>query len=216
MSKKEKKVHDIRQVSVAKALVKGDIFTKMSAIIMGLGNIVRGQIIKGLLFLAMEIGFIFFMMGSGVEFLRGFITLGTESGGEVFNEAKQIYEYTQGDNSMLCLLYGVFTIFIITMFIVVWMGALKSSYEAFLCKKAGKKVPKFIDDVRALFDKNIHKTLLTLPIICVIIFTIMPLVFMISMAFTNYDRNHQPPGKLFDWVGLANFKKIFDYYYQKY
>ena len=33
---------------------------------------------------------------------------------------------------------------------------------------------------------------------------------MICMAFTNYDRNHQPPGQLFDWVGLVNFEKILD------
>lgn len=210
MSDKKEKALDIKQVSVAKALVRGDIFTKLSAVIMGLGNIVRGQVIKGLLFLAMEIGFIFFMIESGIGFIKDFATLGTVSGGEVFNEAKQIYEYTQGDNSMLCLLYGVFTFFIIAAFICVWMAALKSAFEAEIIKKTGKSVPHFMDDIKALFDKNIHKTLLALPITCVVVFTIMPLMFMISMAFTNYDRNHQPPGKLFDWVGLANFKEIFD------
>ena len=33
----------------------------------------------------------------------------------------------------------------------------------------------------------------------------MPLIYMILMAFTNYDSNHQPPGNLFDWVGIKNF-----------
>lgn len=32
---------------------------------------------------------------------------------------------------------------------------------------------------------------------------------MILIAFTNYDHEHQTPGNLFDWVGLANFKEIF-------
>ena len=45
----------------------------------------------------------------------------------------------------------------------------------------------------------------------ILIFTIMPLIFMISMAFTNYDRDHQPPGHLFDWVGLVNFGKVLDF-----
>jgi arabinogalactan oligomer/maltooligosaccharide transport system permease protein len=36
----------------------------------------------------------------------------------------------------------------------------------------------------------------------------MPLVFMILIAFTNYDYQHMPPGKLFDWVGLENFKSM--------
>ena len=42
-----------------------------------------------------------------------------------------------------------------------------------------------------------------------ILFTILPLIFMILIAFTNYDKNHQPPGSLFTWVGLENFRNIF-------
>ena len=32
---------------------------------------------------------------------------------------------------------------------------------------------------------------------------------MICIAFTNYDATHQPPAKLFTWVGLDNFKALF-------
>ena len=39
----------------------------------------------------------------------------------------------------------------------------------------------------------------------------MPLVFMVLIAFTNYDYAHMPPGKLFDWVGLQNFKTLFSF-----
>ena len=31
---------------------------------------------------------------------------------------------------------------------------------------------------------------------------------MVLIAFTNFDRAHQPPGKLFTWVGLENFKTM--------
>ena len=39
--------------------------------------------------------------------------------------------------------------------------------------------------------------------------TILPLIFMICMAFTNYSKidNHLV---LFDWVGLENFATLFD------
>ena len=37
------------------ALLKGDLFTRLSFFIMGFGNILRKQIIKGLLFLSIEI-----------------------------------------------------------------------------------------------------------------------------------------------------------------
>ncbi|HCW03474.1 MAG TPA: sugar ABC transporter permease, partial [Clostridium sp.] len=73
----------------------------------------------------------------------------------------------------------------------------------------GKKPSSFVQDVKDLFDKNFHKTLLTLPLIGVVITVIMPLIFMILMAFTNFDKLHQPPGKLFTWVGFENFKNLF-------
>lgn len=39
-------------------------------------------------------------------------------------------------------------------------------------------------------------------------FTVTPLIYMILMAFTNYDADHQPPGNLFTWVGLDNFASL--------
>ena len=43
----------------------------------------------------------------------------------------------------------------------------------------------------------------------IIVLTILPLIYMICMAFTNYSRidNHLI---LFDWVGLRNFATLFD------
>ena len=198
-----------RTITLKNALQRGDILTRLSAIIMGLGNLCRKQIIRGCIYLAMEIAFILFMVNKGLGYLKGLLTLGTNEGGEVFNEAKQVYEYTAGDNSMLFLLYGILTIFIILAFVLVWMSAVKSSYQSQLLKEEGKYIPGFRDDLTALLDKNLHKLLLSGPIVCIIVFTILPLVFMATLAFTNYDRNHQSPGKLFTWVGLDNFRQLF-------
>ena len=44
--------------------------------------------------------------------------------------------------------------------------------------------------------------------ICV--FNILPLIFMILIAFTNYDKAHMPPGTLFTWVGMDNFGSLFN------
>lgn len=58
------------------ALEKGDIFTKLSALVFGLGNIVHKQYVKGLLFLAGEVGFILFMIFSGAHNLSMLPSLG--------------------------------------------------------------------------------------------------------------------------------------------
>ena len=40
-------------------------------------------------------------------------------------------------------------------------------------------------------------------------FTVLPLIFMVLMAFTNFDKAHQPPANLFTWIGWDNFKDVF-------
>ena len=46
-----------------------------------------------------------------------------------------------------------------------------------------------------------------LPLMGILIFTVLPLLFMIPMAFTNYSTINKHL-TLFDWVGLANFKTV--------
>ena len=199
-----------KSISIGEAFARGNIFTRLSALIFGLGNFCHGQIIKGIIFLALECSFILYMITNGVTCIANLLTLGTKVSGQVFDEAKQVYVNEQGDNSMLCMFYGIVTVFIIVGIVLLAMASVKSSYEAQAKKEKGEKVPSFVDDLYAMFDGKIHKTLLFLPIICVVIFTILPLVFMTCMAFTNFDRDHQPPGQLFHWVGLKNFGELFN------
>ena len=112
------------------AVTKGNIITKLSLLIMGLGNIAHRQIAKGLMFLVVEIGYIWFMIQSGIYNLSMFPSLGWREQEKVWNEKKSIYEYTAGDQSSLILLYGVATIYITLMFIIVWREAVKSSYKS--------------------------------------------------------------------------------------
>ncbi len=194
--------------SFVTAFSKGNIITKLSFIICGLGNIINKQIIRGLIFLALEIGYIVYMVSFGVNAIGNMITLGTVEQGQAYNEALGIYEYTTGDNSMLCLLYGVITMFLTVAMLIVMAMSGKSAYCTQVRKERGMKIPNFINDLRSLKEENLHAALLALPITGIVTFTIVPLVFMILMAFTNYDHEHQPPGKLFDWVGLDNFVQM--------
>ncbi len=187
---------------------KGDLWTKVSFFVMGASNLYRGQVIKGLLYLSMQLGFLFYMVTAGFAYVSGIKSLGTVQQGKVFNEETGIYDVIKGDNSMLFLLYGVASLFIITIFISVWISNIKSASKAQELKEAGKPLPSFFVDVKELFNSNIHKTLLFLPSMGLILFTVLPLTFMILIAFTNFDSKHQPPGNLFTWFGLSNFKTI--------
>ncbi len=203
-----KKDYGSEVIPVREALKNGDIFTRLSVLVFGLGNFARKQFIQGFLFLAAELVFIYFFAVSGINNFKNFITLGTVTQEEIFNETTQLYEYTQGDNSQLMLLYGVMTFFAVIAFILLLRANVRSAYYAQLAVEKGKQPKTFKKTISDQFDTKLHGTLLALPVMGIIMFTILPLVFMILIAFTNYDRNHLPPGNLFTWVGLVNFKRI--------
>lgn len=188
--------------------VKGDFRTKLTFLIMGFGNFTRKQIIRGLLYLAVQVGYIYYLITFGWGYISKFTTLGTSTRQKVWNEELEIFEYIQGDNSMKILLFSVVTIVLTIVFLIFYISSIKSSYKSQQLQKAGKPLPTFRDDFKSLFDKNFHISMLSLPTIMVVAFTILPIIFMILIAFTNFDKNHQPPGNLFTWVGGKNFKNI--------
>ena len=199
--------------SLIEALQNGGPLVWASCLVMGLGNIAAGQFIKGILFLLFEIGIIVFMVlpGGGIYNLSMLPSLGWLEQEEVWDDAQGIFVYTEGHRSQLILLYGVATVAILILAVVIWRASVRSGYLWLSKKKAGKKVNSFIEDVKALFDENIHKLLMLLPFTGILVFTIVPLIYMISMAFTNYSaasgaENH---AVLFDWVGLETFEKLF-------
>lgn len=196
--------------TLTNAIKEGGLATKISLFIMGAGNIAHKQVIKGLLFLALEIAYFFFMITNGFHCLAMLPSLGDNAGEEVWNEAKGIYEYTAGDNSILILLYGVVTIAITVAFILLWKASVTSGYKAEYLSQRKLHVNTFIEDVKDLFNTNLHKLLMALPFTGILVFTILPLIYMITMAFTNYSKvgDHL---LLFDWVGLANFAKVLNF-----
>lgn len=191
------------------AVREGGLETKLSMFLMGFGNMVHGQKVKGLLYLAVEVIYLVFLAVNGVGFLRMLGSLGSEPQKEIWDEASQVYLYTKGDQSVLILLYGVATVLLTIFMVCMWRGALRSAYKAECLDKAGKHVNNFAEDLKSLLHENLYRLFMTPPMAFIFMFTILPLIFMICMAFTNYSRldNHL---MLFDWVGLDNFKALFD------
>lgn len=188
---------------------KGDTSTKVSYVVMGFGNFTRGQAGKGLAFLAAEVLYIIYMATFGLKYLNKFDTLGTQQQQQIVDPVTGIPMTIPGDNSMLILLYGTMSILITLVFIAVYIANTKSAYEAELTHKAGKKNLTLKEELVDFLDGKYHITMLSIPVLLISVFTILPLVFMILIAFTNYDRTHVPPGNLFTWVGLQTFRDVF-------
>ena len=185
--------------------VHGDWKTKVSYFIMGFGNIARKQVLRGLLFFLFQVVFILYMVFFGGHYLSRLYILGEVAQEEVGGVV------VDGENSFNILLYGVLSLFFIAAFIYTWYLNIKQNRINEQIIKDQKKLASAKDDLRALVDENFHKTLLALPTLGILIFTVLPIFFMILVAFTNYDQYHNPPINLFGWVGFDNFGELFNW-----
>ncbi len=197
---------------IGQTFAKGDWKTKTSFFIMGFGNIARGQILRGLLFLLFEIVFIGYMFLAGGYWLSMLPSLGITGPSKKLDPILDVYVTSYNDNSFKILLYGVLTIFFIIAFIYTWRVNVRQNKLAEQILATGKKLKSGKDDLRSLVDDQFHKTLLALPMTGIIVFTVLPIVFMILVAFTNYDGAHDGYyNNLFSWVGLTNFNTMLNW-----
>ena len=181
---------------------KGDWKTRVSYTVMGFGSCARGQWLRGILFFVFQTVFNVYLFCFGGAYVAKLATLGTVETTKVGRTT--VY----GDNSFLIMLYGVLTIFFILAFIYTWRLNVKQNKLAQKYLADGKALKTAKQDMHDMLDTQFHKTLLAIPVLGVTFFTILPIIFMILVAFTNYDNTHQPPGKLFTWVGMENFNTL--------
>ena len=196
----------------------GNGLTKTSYLFMGAGHITRGQTTRGIVYFLLEIAFIAYLTLFGGKYLamffENFFTGGNvgrvqTSTADVWDEELGEYVTIIGDNSFHIILYGILTIFIIAFFIVCYLSSVRESYQLEQLSVIHKKPDTITQDLAHMLDSKFHITLLSLPMVGLFMFTIVPLVTMILIAFTNYDAAHEVPSKLFQWVGLDNFKELF-------
>ena len=193
----------------------GDALTKSSHAIIGLSHIFRGQIVRGVVYLLIEVAFVLYMILFGGNYLSmcfenffGGGNVGRVETHDFWNEEEGFYDKIIGDNSFLILLYGILTLFVIIFFVICYINATKESYNLEQYHIIRRKPQTFKRDISNLLDNKFHITLLSLPMVGLFMFTIIPLVTMILIAFTNYDAAHEVPQHLFQWVGFDNFRNL--------
>ena len=191
------------------AAAKGSIWTRLSFLVMGTGCVRYKQYVRGLIYFLTEIGFFYFFRNFALQYLSKFNTLGTETQKKVWNDELQIFQRFPGDNSMLILLYSVLSLAVVLVFLYIWYANIRDSWNAQQNMEQGRKIDSFRDDLRSLTHERFHMTLLSMPMLTLVLFTLLPIIFMILIAFTNFDADHQPPGNLFTWVGMTNVTDIF-------
>ncbi len=171
---------------------------KLSMAVMGLGQLCYGQIAKGLTYLACFALFLVYFVSSGFESLIGFFTLGSRE--------ENLWLGIPGDNSLTMLILGLFSIFILMFAVVLHITNIKDAIYTARGIEQGKPVHKLRRTMETAADGNFHISALLLPVVGVTIFSILPIVFMICIAFTNLGGDVVYP-KLADW-SFSAWEKI--------
>lgn len=191
------------------AFAKGDVWVRLSAVLMGTGYIARKQIVNGIIMFMVEALFAVMCIGYAAPNLAKFGTLGTVQFEQVFDPLTLTSTVNDYDNSFLILLNSIISLFLIVVFVLFWIANMKAVYRLQQKKENGEHINNFREDVRSMFNEKFHITLLTLPALGIILMNIIPILVLIAVAFTNYDQQHMPPNALFTWVGWTNFKNLF-------
>ncbi len=191
------------------AVAKGDAFVKLSLLWWGAGYARRKQYVKAAIMTALEAGLILFTIFFALDYVPKFGSLGTVKPEKVFNMKTMKNEWNDYDNSFLILLFSLFSFVVWAAGIIIWMKNVVNVYRLQLKAEAGEHINTFREDLHSYVEEKFHITLLTLPVLGITVFTFVPILLLILVAFTNYDQQHMPPTNLFSWNGFNNFISLF-------
>lgn len=192
----------------------------MSAVLWGSGQFfICKQKIKGLLFFLIQAAVIGIELFSGywMEYFTGqidkfsfrmyggfftkgiwgLITLGDVEAGRY------------GDHSTMLLIRGIIVALLLVFIGIIYVVNIKDAFNSAKRIEETKKYESSKEYIKRVFDKKFPYIILSPIILFVSFIVIMPIIFAILTAFTNYNKNHLPPGNLVDWVGFSNFSKLF-------
>lgn len=160
----------------------------------GFGQFYNKQILKGLIFLILAVSFgsVFFQyIGFG---FWGLFTLG---------------EIPKLDHSIFLLIDGIIAVLLTVMGLGIYAFNLYDAYQNGKRRDLGEGVNSVRQQYHNLIDNGFPYLMISPGFFLLIFVVIFPIIFVLLLAFTNYDLYHSPPANLVDWVGLQNFKDLF-------
>ncbi|MEQ6375446.1 ABC transporter permease subunit [Bacillaceae bacterium S4-13-56] len=167
----------------------------LSILFAGLGQLYNRRFVKGLLFLVIEAAFIITMYDFLNIGLWGIVTLGT---------------IPRVDHSIILLIQGIIAVLVLAFAIALYIFNVVDARKDAIKLAKGEKLPSLVQEMKNTYDKGFPYMLILPGFIMLVFVVILPLLFMISLAFTNYNLYNSPPRNLLDWVGFANFGKLLE------
>lgn len=113
------------------------------------------------------------------------------------------------DHSIFIMIQSLITLLFVAVFVIVYIMNVRDARNIGLERDKGKTPNNFKQTIRYVLDYKFAVAFLSIPALGILFFTVMPILFMILLAFTNYSApKHIPPAMLVDWVGFETFKNL--------
>jgi arabinogalactan oligomer/maltooligosaccharide transport system permease protein len=168
---------------------------------MGLGHIIfLKQYLKGMLLALIEIGMILFSPRI-ITVLYHLLTLG---------DPRPDLPIRRRDNSVFMLIDGVMMLAVLGLYAAVYFITVRSALKGWDGYTKTGRMPQSKNPFNELLNKGFPVLGLSPAVLLIVFFVIVPLVFSVLVAFTNYSTpDHIPPNNTIDWVGTKNFSAMF-------
>jgi arabinogalactan oligomer/maltooligosaccharide transport system permease protein len=182
----------------------GRIATVLSVCFMGFGQIYNRQFVKGIFYALIEMYILLFTLPYFARSFWGLITLG-EVPSKLVNGVN-----IKGDHSIFLLINGLIALLVLTILILFYIYNIIDARKIGKLRDRGKTPLTFKESLVNLWEKGFPFILLTPAVVFTVFITILPLLFGVLIAFTNYSSpNHIPDRALVDWVGFETFIELF-------
>ncbi len=190
-----------------------------SAVVWGSGQFLNKQKVKGILFFAFQLilvltelltGTLAVFQGQVENHFRnyGFFTRGIwglVTLGEIPRTSSKVPVF---DHSIMLMISGLIAIAFLIMLFAIWIFNIRDAYKTAKIEENGGTVPtdkQYFTE----FWENLFEYIMIAPGMFIIVFiTVIPVMFSIATAFTNYNTNNIPPKNIVAWTGFQTFKDI--------
>jgi arabinogalactan oligomer/maltooligosaccharide transport system permease protein len=191
-----------------------------SALVWGAGQLINRQAGKAAFFFAFFAGAVVWEIATGnyyagMEFtprlnggffirgLWGLTTLGTQP------REMSLTGLSEGDNSIVLMANGLIAFLTLALLAIVWIWSIRDAARYRAALNAGGAAESSRVYFGRIWEGAFAYIVLSPGLILLVFMSVLPVLFGILVAFTDYNRDNLPPKNLVHWVGFENFATIF-------
>ncbi|AUJ23340.1 sugar ABC transporter permease [Virgibacillus dokdonensis] len=165
----------------------------LSIIIPGLGQMYNRRFLKGCIFLIVTISFLVTTWNFIDIGIWGLFTLGT---------------IPREHHSIQLLIQGLISLIILSFGIAIYVYNIKDARADAIAREHKRPNPTLLQGVKNFYNNGFPYFMILPGLLMLLFIVVVPLLFMLALAFTDYNQYNAPPRNLLSWVGFENFVNL--------